>query len=91
MHVLKEHNQLVGVPFKVSYNKTNFNFSLNNTIKNEVYKCFNHRLLLYAINCISQLASYKKDSTIVPVKSTAIKQKITLPRETTKYHNCQGL
>lgn len=24
------------------------------------------------------------------VKSTAIKQKITLPRETTKYYNCQG-
>lgn len=33
----------------------------------------------------------KKDSTIVPVKSSAIKQKITLQRETTKYHNCQGL
>lgn len=61
------------------------------TLKNEVYKCFNHRLLLYAINCISQLASYKKDSTIVPVKSTAIKQKITLSHETTIYHNCQGL
>ena len=30
------------------------------TLKNEVYKCFNHRLLLYAINCVSQLASYKK-------------------------------
>lgn len=27
----------------------------------------------------------------MPVKSSAIKQKITLQRETTKYHNCQGL
>ena len=33
----------------------------------------------------------QKDSTIVPVKSTAIKQKVTLPHETTKYHNCQSL